>query len=109
MDAAGMQAVWGRMPLAQAVIEVFQSVGNEARLQGIFDQHRGRCYEREIRFPSLVTLVADALLEHGGSGNQSFTRADEREELEASKVAAYGKLSRHARGREPGLPRGVER
>lgn len=94
MDAAGMQAVWAKMPLAEAVVQVFQFVGNETRLQAIFEKHRGRCYERLIRFPDLVTLIGDALLEHGGSGNQSFTRAQESGELETSTVAAYGKLGR---------------
>lgn len=94
MDAAGMQAVWARMPLAEAVVQVLQVVGSEARLQAIFEEHRGRCYDREIRFPDLVGLIGDALLEHGGSGNQSFSRAREAGELTASKVAAYGKLGR---------------
>lgn len=94
MDAAGMQAVWAKMPLAEAVVQVFQFVGSEARLQAIFEEHRGRCYDKRIRFPDLVTLIGDALLEHGGSGNQSFSRARETGELEASKVAAYGKLGR---------------
>jgi hypothetical protein len=94
MDAAGMQAVWATMPLAEAVVQVFQFVGNETRLQAIFEEHRGRCYDKQIRFPALVTLIGDALLEHGGSGNQSFMRAQESGELEASKVAAYGKLGR---------------
>ncbi len=94
MDAAGMQAVGAKMPLAEAVIQVFQWVGTQARLQAIFDQHRGRCYDKQIRFPDLVTLIGDALWEHGGSGNQSFSRARETGKLEASKVAAYGKLGR---------------
>ncbi len=94
MDAAGMQAVWAKMPLAEAVVQVFQYVGSESRLQAIFEKHRGRCYDKLIRFPNLVTLIGDALLEHGGSGNQSFARARETGELEASTVAAYGKLGR---------------
>jgi hypothetical protein len=76
------------------VVQVFQFVGSEAHLQAIFEKHRGRCYDKLIRFPDLVTLVGDALLEHGGSGNQSFSRARESGELEASTVAAYGKLGR---------------
>jgi Transposase DDE domain len=82
------------MPLAEAVLQVFRYVGGAARLQAIFDRQRGRCYDDVIRFPDLVTLIADALLEHGGSGNQSFSRAQEAGELKASKVAAYGKLGR---------------
>jgi len=94
MDPAWMQAVWAKMPLAEAVLQVFRYVGDDTRLQAIFDQQRGRCYDDVIRFPDLVTLIGDALLEHGGSGNQSFSRARESGELKASKVAAYGKLRR---------------
>jgi DDE family transposase len=94
MDAAGMQALWAKMPLAEAVLQVFQFVGTAARLQAIFDEHRGRCYDKLIHFPDLVTLIGQALLEHGGSGHQSFSRAQESGELEASLVAAYGKLGR---------------
>src|SRR5262249_3182390 len=50
----------------------------------------------KITFPSLVSLVGDALLEHEGSANQSFSRAQETGELKASKVAAYRKLGRLA-------------
>jgi Transposase DDE domain len=94
MDRAGMQELLTSMPLAEAVVQVFQYIGDDARLQAIFDENRGRCYDDVIRFPNLVTLIGDALLEHGGSGNQSFSRAQENGELNASKVAAYGKLSR---------------
>src|SRR5262249_53887770 len=51
-------------------------------------------YTDKIQFPNLVALIGDALLEHGGSGNQSFSRARETGELQASKEAAYGKLGR---------------
>lgn len=94
MNAAGMQAVWAKLPLAEAVVQVLQFVGRETRLQAIFEENRGRCYDKRIRFPKLVALIADALLEHGGSGHQSFLRAQECGELEASSVAAYGKLGR---------------
>jgi hypothetical protein len=94
MGAARMRALWAKMPLAEAVVQVLQYVGNEARLQSIFEAHRGRCYDKQIRFPDLVTLIGDALLEHGGSGNQSFSRAQEAGDLQASIVAAYGKLGR---------------
>jgi Transposase DDE domain len=94
MDTAGMQAICAKLPLAEAVLEVFRFVGNDARLQAIFDEYRGQTYDNKILFPDLVGLVGAALLEHGGSGNQSFSRARETGELEASKVAAYGKLGR---------------
>jgi hypothetical protein len=94
MAAAGMQDIWATMPLAEAVVQVFRFVGDDARLQDIFNRERGRCYDDKIRFPDLVTLIGDALMEHGGSANQSFSRARETGELKASKVAAYGKLGR---------------
>ena len=94
MDAAGMQALWAKIPLAEAVVQVFRFVGDDTRLQTNFDKERGRCYDHVVKFPNLVSLIGDALLEHGGSGNQSFSRAREAGELKASKVAAYGKLGR---------------
>ena len=94
MGSAGMQTLWAKLPLAEAVVQVFRFVGEKTRLQAIFDKHRGRCFDGAIRFPDLVTLIGDALMEYGGSGNQSFSRARETGELKASKVAAYGKLRR---------------
>src|SRR5271154_4823821 len=94
MNLEGLQELTACLPLAEAVVQVFQSVGNDARLQAIFDANRGNCYDKKIRFPNLVTFISDALLQHGGSGNQSFSRARERGDLKASKVAAYGKLGR---------------
>ena len=94
MDIAGVSAVWAKMPLAEAVLQVLQFVAAEAKLQALFQRHRGACYDKRIRFPNLVTLIGDALLQYGGSGNQSFARARETGELRASKVAAYRKLGR---------------
>lgn len=94
MDRDAIEALRAKMPLAEAALQVLRYVGDDARLQAIFDKDRGRCYDNVVCFPTLVTLVGDALLEHGGSGNQSFSRARESGQLKASKVAAYGKLSR---------------
>ncbi len=84
----------GRIPLAHAVLLVWRYVADEEHLQAVFDRYRGRCYEDAITFPVMVQLIADALLEHGGSGNQSFSRASESGELVTTTRAAYGKLSR---------------
>jgi hypothetical protein len=94
MDREPIMAVWAKMPLAEATLQILRFVGDDARLQAIFDKERGNCYDDVVRFPTLVNLVGDALLEHGGSGNRSFSRAKERGELKASKVAVYGKLGR---------------
>lgn len=94
MNSAGIEVLWARMPLAEAVLQVLQYVGDDERLQSIFDKGRSRCYDGIIRFPSMVKFIGEALLQHRGSGNQSFSRAQEAGELTASKVAAYGKLGR---------------
>ena len=52
----------------------------------------GRCYEQDLKFSTLAHLIADALLEHGGSGNQAFERAQEAETLPVSITSAYEKL-----------------
>lgn len=88
------ESVLARMPLAEAALTIWRCMADEDRLQAIFERHRGRCYEQSISFATMVQLVADALLEHEGSGNQSFSRAKEAGSLEASTRAAYGKLGR---------------
>jgi hypothetical protein len=83
-----------RLPLAEACLRLLAFVTDADFLQGVFDRHHGRSYQRDISFPLFVHLIADALLEHHGSGRQSFTRAREDGELGASVQAAYGKLAR---------------
>lgn len=83
-----------RLPLAEAALRLLDYVLRDDFLAQVFDRHRGASYEKVITFPVLVQLIADALLEHRGSGRQSFTRAQEHGTLEASLVAAYRKLGR---------------
>jgi hypothetical protein len=82
-----------RLPLAEAVLRLFNFVCHPEFLQDVFERHRGRSYERIISFSLFVQLIADALLEHQGSGHKSFQRAEQAGELEATIRAAYGKLS----------------
>jgi hypothetical protein len=93
MDVAS-PGVLARMPLAEAVLTLWRWVADETYLDQVFDQNRGRCYERILSFPLMVRLIRDALLEHEGSGRKSFEHARERDELETSFNAAYGKLGR---------------
>ena len=86
--------VLARLPLAEAVLLVWSHLADETFLTDLFEAHRGRCYQKVLTFPVLVSLIADALLEHGGSGRQSFERAAEEGQLQASIQAAYGKLGR---------------
>jgi Transposase DDE domain len=86
--------VLARLPLAEAVLTLWRWVVDPLFLLALFARHRGTAYEKVLSFGSLVQLMADALLEHRGSGRKSFTRAQERGELEASVQAVYQKLSR---------------
>ena len=64
------------------------------RLNALYERYRERSYERVLSFPTLVPLIADAIVQHGGSGRRSFERAGEVGERTASIQAAYGKLRR---------------
>ena len=82
------------MPLAEAVLTLWSWAADENHLGQIFERHRGRCYPKILSFAFLVYLIRDALLEYGGSGHKSFTKARERDELKTSFYAAYGKFGR---------------
>jgi hypothetical protein len=88
------RTVLSRLPLAEAVLSVWLWITDKAHLDCLFQHHRGRCYEDKITFALIVHLIADALLQHGGSGRKSFTRGREQGELEATIQAAYQKLAR---------------
>jgi hypothetical protein len=83
-----------RLPLAEATLRLFQYAFDSETLDEIFQAHRGRSFERTLSFETIVHLVGDALLEHGGSGRQSFQRAEEAKQLSTTIVAVYGKLRR---------------
>jgi hypothetical protein len=94
MQADFAQEVLGRLPLAEAVLTLWRWVVDPLFLLSMFARHRGTGYEKVISFGGLVQLIADALLEHRGSGRKSFARARERGELAASVQAVYQKLGR---------------
>jgi len=86
--------VLARMPLAEAVMLLWRWGTCEKRLQGLWERHRGRCYQKVISFSLVVHLIADALLQYQGSGRRSFSKNIESGQLAASLQAAYGKLGR---------------
>ncbi len=88
------KAMLARMPLAEAVLLLWRWVICEERMQNLWNQHRGRCYEKIITFALMVHLTADALLKYNGSGRRAFEKAIEKEELEATVQAAFKKLGR---------------
>ena len=83
-----------RLPLAEAVWRMWGWVCEPVFLEDLFERHRGRSYTRELTFGNMVQLMADALLQHEGSGHQSWQRAEEAGTLATSIRAVYGKLSR---------------
>src|SRR5262249_15353306 len=86
--------VLNRLPLAEAVLLVWNCLAQPPFLQGLFQQYRGRCSEKALSFPVLVQLIAAALLQYAGSARKAFDTADEAGELPTSIQAAYKKLAR---------------
>jgi hypothetical protein len=93
-ETAYVQETLARLPLAESVLRLWQQVADAAFLQGLFDQHRGRCYDKILSFPNLVQLIADALLHYDGSARASFEHALQEDALDVTIPAAYGKLRR---------------
>lgn len=95
VEASGFdRQVLRRLPLAEAVLSLWAFVMDPEFLAGVFERHRGRSYEGVLTFPMLVELIADALLQHQGSGRQAFERAKRDDILPTSIEAMYGKLRR---------------
>ena len=93
-ETAYAQETLARLPLAESVLLLWQQVADAAFLQGLFDQHRGRCYDKVLSFPNLVQLIADALLHYDGSARASFEHALQDDALAVTIPAAYGKWRR---------------
>ena len=51
-----------RLPLAEAVLTLWRWAVEADTVNQIFDDHRGRCYEKILQFSTIVGLVRDALL-----------------------------------------------
>jgi hypothetical protein len=95
------------LPLAEGVLALLAWATDESALEDLFARHRGRSYASVLSFSVMVQLIADALLEHRGSGRQALIRGAERGDLEASLQAAYGKLRRIPVGLSNGFLAGV--
>jgi hypothetical protein len=83
-----------RLPLADATLSLWAYVLQPTFLGQVFARYHGRSFEDTLTFARFVDLIGDALLEHEGSGRQSFTRAQEQGTLATSPEAVYGKLRR---------------
>src|SRR4051794_21666036 len=85
-------AVLEKLPLADSVWRLLHFTFDDPWLDDLWTRHRGRCYEQDLKFSTLAHLIADALLEHGGSGHQAFERAQDAAILPVSITSAYEKL-----------------
>src|SRR3954462_13011975 len=91
-DALFSAAALTRLPLADAVWRLLHFAMDDGWLEDLWARNRGRCYEHQLKFSTLTHLVEEALLEHGGSGNQAFSRAKEAAVLPVSVTSAYEKF-----------------
>jgi hypothetical protein len=89
-----IEQVFNGVPLADAVLSLQSYLLQPEFLNGIFESHRGRCYQDLLQFPLFVELLGDALQKHGGSARQSLVKAEEDGRLTTTTRAFYGKLSR---------------
>src|SRR3954452_2622511 len=91
-DAVFSAAVMTKLPLADSVWRLLHYTMDDRWLEVPWGRNGGRCYENELKFSTLAHLIADALLEHEGSGLQAFERAEEAGTLPVSITASYDKL-----------------
>ena len=87
-------AVLEKLPLADSVWRLLHFTMDDLWLEDLWGRKRGPCYERELKFGTLAHLVADALLEHSGSGRQAFERGREAKILLVANSSSYEKLKR---------------
>ncbi len=85
-------AVLEKLPLADAVWRLLHFTLDDPWLDDLWTRHRGRCYEQDLKFSTLAHLIAEALLQHGGSGKQAFERAQEGAVLPVSITSTSEKL-----------------
>src|SRR3954447_23659255 len=91
-DDAFSATVLEKLPLANAVWRLLHFTMDDDWLEDLWARNRGRCYENLLKFSTLAHLIENALLEHGGSGNQAFSRAKEAAILPVSVTSTYEKF-----------------
>lgn len=83
-----------RVPVAEGVLSTLAVLFSEERMAALYDQNRGRSYEGDISFHSIVELMYSAVLEHKAVGSEAIKAAREAEKLTATDQAIYGKIRR---------------
>jgi hypothetical protein len=83
-----------RLPLAEASLRVWNFITAEPFLAEVFERHRGRSYESELSFGTMIHLISEALLHYRGSGRRSIETAREQGVIDTTVAGAFGKLRR---------------
>jgi Transposase DDE domain len=81
-----------RLPLANATLHILDYVADKTYLAKLYDQNRGRSYEKEISFADLIQLLSDSLVLNGQSAHRTFQQAKADGKLSASVRAVYDKI-----------------
>ncbi len=82
--------VLSKLPLLEAFWRIWGEVFPESFLNGVYDEHRGRCYQKNFSFDHLVYWLHDAMTQHDGKAMATLAR----HESPASIQAFYGKVWR---------------
>lgn len=82
-----------RSPLASAALEICDHAFDDQLLQSIWDKHRGRCYEDELRFTDFLRLMRDGLIRYGGSAHKLFLDLESRDAAPVDVSNFYRKLA----------------
>jgi hypothetical protein len=69
-----------KLPLLEAFWRLWREVLPETFVNRVYDENRGRCYQKDFSFDHLVYLIHAAMAQHDGS----VRAAVERHQLPAS-------------------------
>jgi hypothetical protein len=86
--------VLAELPLAESFYTLWGYLATDKVLKDLFDAHRGKCYQDQLTFAELVSVLVDAITRYQGSGNRAIIKALERNHLSVEHRAPYGKLAR---------------
>ena len=86
--------VLSRLPLAEAVLKILSHVASTSFLELVYERFRGRTYSKVLTLSTIFRLLTDAIVQHQGSGKQSFCRAVENKTSPVTDSAVYRKIGR---------------
>jgi hypothetical protein len=86
--------VLAELPLAESFYTIWAYLATDKVLEDLFQSHRGKCYQDQLTFSELLSVLTDAITRYHGSGHRAIFKALERNHLSVEQRAPYGKLSR---------------